>query len=123
MNKAIIMGRLVKDPELRYTPGTGTAVTSFTVAVNRRGKKDEADFINCVAFKKTAETISTYIAKGQQILIEGHITTGSYQAKDGSKRYTTEITVENFSFIGNKKSSNSTDNVFEEPFDEGDIPW
>ena len=99
MNKVILIGRLTKDPELRYAPGTGTGVSRFTVAVNRRKKEDGADFINCVAFGKTAETISQYLTKGRQIAITGSIRTGSYD-KDGVKHYTTDVAVDGFEFIG-----------------------
>ena len=121
MNKVILLSRLVNDPELKYMPITSLPVATFRVAVNRKGKKDEADFINCVAFNKTAETIAQCFSKGQQMLIEGHITTGSYQAKDGTKRYTTEVTVETFSFVGNKKSDKES--AFDEPIDDGNMPW
>lgn len=105
INKVILIGRLTKDPELRFAAGSGTAVSRFTVAVNRQFKKDETDFINCVAFGKTAETISQYLRKGRQIAVTGSIRTGSYDAKDGTKRYTTDVAVESFEFIGNKDSS------------------
>ena len=98
MNKVVLVGRLTKDPELRYAAGSDTAVCKFTLAVNRM-KKDEADFINCVAFNKTAELIAQYLGKGRQIAISGSIRTGSYTAQDGSKRYTTDVVVETFDFI------------------------
>ena len=100
MNKVILLGRLTKDPELKFAPGTGTAICTFTLAVNRMKKDDPADFINCVAFNKNAENIAQYMSKGRQIAIEGNIKTGSYTAKDGTKRYTTDINVEKFDFIG-----------------------
>ena len=78
MNKVILIGRLTKDPELRYAAGNGTAVCRFTVAINRQFKKDETDFINCVAFGKTGETITQYLTKGRQIAVTGSIRTGSY---------------------------------------------
>ena len=114
MNKVVLIGRLTKDPELRYAAGSGTAVTRFTIAVNRQFKKDEADFINCVAWNKTAETIAQYFTKGRPIAIVGHIQTGSYDAQDGTKRYTTDVAVESFEFIGsngqaNNQGSNNTD--------------
>lgn len=108
MNKVILIGRLTKDPELRFAAGSGTAVSRFTVAVNRQFKKDETDFINCVAFGKTAETISQYLTKGRQIAVTGSIRTGSYDAQDGTKRYTTDVAVDSFEFIG---SNNSRDNA------------
>lgn len=100
MNKVILIGRLTKDPELRFTAGSGMAVSRFTVAVNRQFKKDETDFINCVAFGKTAETISQYLTKGRQIAVIGSIRTGSYDAQDGTKRYTTDVAVDSFEFVG-----------------------
>ena len=101
MNKVILLGRLTKDPELRFAAGTGNAVT-------RQFKRDEADFINCVAFGKTAETIAQYLTKGSQIAITGNIRTGSYDAQDGSKRYTTDVVVESFEFVGGGKGANNT---------------
>ncbi|WP_194192624.1 single-stranded DNA-binding protein [Clostridium chrysemydis] len=110
MNKVILIGRLTKDPELRFAAGTGNAVTRFSVAVTRQFKRDEADFINCVAFSKQAETIAQYLTKGSQIAITGNIRTGSYDAQDGSKRYTTDVVVENFEFVGGKGSNTSSSN-------------
>ena len=107
MNKVILIGRLTKDPELRFAAGSGTAVSRFTVAVNRQFKRDETDFINCVAFGKTAETISQYLSKGRQIALTGSIRTGSYDAQDGTKRYTTDVAVDSFEFIGSKDSAGS----------------
>ena len=105
INKVVLLGRLTKDPELRYAPGTGTAVCRFTLAVQRAFKKDEADFINCVAFGKTGETIAQYITKGRQIAVTGSIRTGSYDAQDGTKRYTTDVAVESFEFVGSNANS------------------
>lgn len=123
MNKVVLIGRLVKDPELRFTAGSGTAVARFTVAVNRRKKKDQekadTDFINCVAFGKTAETISQYFVKGQQIAVNGNIRTGSYEAQDGTKRYTTDVAVESFEFVGsNGNRSNDGQNNYEREFND-----
>lgn len=109
MNKVILIGRLTKDPELTYAPGSGNAVCRFSLAVTRPFKKDETDFINCVAFGKNAETISQYVTKGRQIAINGNIRTGSYDAKDGTRRYTTNVNVETFEFIGSS-NNNSSDN-------------
>ena len=102
------------DPELRFAAGSGMAISRFRVAVNRQFKKDETDFINCVAFGKTAETISQYLTKGRQIAVIGSIRTGSYDAQDGTKRYTTDVAVESFEFVGsngqaNNQGSNNTD--------------
>ena len=103
INKVVLLGRLTKDPELRYAAGSGTAVCRLTVAINRQLKKDETDFINCVAFGKAGETIAQYITKGRQIAITGSIRTDSYDAKDGTKRYTTDVIVETFEFVESKK--------------------
>ncbi|MDD6796484.1 MAG: single-stranded DNA-binding protein [Clostridiaceae bacterium] len=116
MNKVILIGRLTKDPDLKFVAGSGTAVSRFTVAVNRQFKKDETDFINCVAFGKTAETISQYLTKGRQIAITGNIRTGSYDGQDGKKHYTTDICIESFEFIGSKQQNNSSESS---PFDGG----
>ena len=104
MNKAILLGRLTKDPEIKYTQ-SGKAVASFTLAIDRRrganGEK-QADFISCVAWEKTAETIGNYCSRGQQIAVEGRIQSRSYDAQDGSKRYVTEVVVQSMEFCGKK---------------------
>ncbi|MEN8075717.1 single-stranded DNA-binding protein [Clostridioides difficile] len=136
MNKVVLIGRLTKDPELRYAAGSGTAVCRFTVAIARQFKKDETDFINCVSFGKTGETIAQYITKGRQIAVTGSIRTGSYDAQDGTKRYTTDVAVENFEFVGNSNSnsSNNGDSNWNAPaddvgfgdmtpVDDGDMPF
>lgn len=114
MNKVILIGRLTKDPDLNFAAGSGTAVCRFSLAVTRPFKKDETDFINCIAFGKTGETIAQYLTKGRQLAVTGSIRTGSYDAKDGTKRYTTEIVVDSFEFIGNGQSNNNqaTNNNF-----------
>ena len=111
MNKSIIIGRLTSDPELRQTQ-SGIASARFTVAVNRRFKNQqtgeyEADFIRCTAWKQTAEFISRYFTKGQMIVVEGSLRTGSYQdAKHPDvTHYTTEIYVDNAEFAGEKRDS------------------
>ena len=127
MNKVVLVGRLTKDPELRYAAGSDTAVCKFTLAVNRM-KTDEADFINCVAFNKTAELIAQYFVKGRRIAISGSIRTGSYLKDDGAKVYTTDVVVETFDFIDsnssnrNNTSNSSMDDDFT-PVDDGDMPF
>ena len=89
MNKVTLVGRLTKDPELKFTPGTGTAVTTFTIAVNRRFKKEgqpDADFIPVVVWGRMAEVTANYMSKGRQIGISGRIETRSYEARDGPRR-------------------------------------
>lgn len=110
MNKVLLIGRLTRDPELNYAAGTGTAVCKFNLAVARPFKKDETDFINCIAFGKTGETIAQYITKGRQLAVTGSIRTGSYDAKDGTKRYTTDVVVDSFEFIGSSKNDNQGSN-------------
>ncbi|WP_291649901.1 single-stranded DNA-binding protein [Clostridium sp.] len=106
MNKVILIGRLTKDPELNFAAGTGTAVTRFSLAVTRPFKKDETDFINCIVFNKRAEAIAQYLTKGRQLAVTGSIRTGSYDTKDGTKRYTTDIVVDSFEFIGQGNNNN-----------------
>ena len=115
MNKVCLSGRLTRDPELRFAAGSGTAVTRFSLAVRRNIKdkntgKYESDFVNCVSFGKQAETIAQYFQKGSQIAVTGHIQTGSYNAQDGSKRYTTDIFIETFEFVGNNNQNNNNQN-------------
>ena len=120
MNKVVLIGRLTKDPDLRFTAGSGMGICRFTVAVKRQFKKDEADFINCVAWNKTAETIAQYFTKGRPIAIVGHMQTGSYDAQDGTKRYTTDVEVESFEFVGSNGQANTQGNTQENTsFDGG----
>ena len=105
MNKVILFGRLTKDPETTVTP-SGVSVTRFTLAVNRRFKKDETDFINIVTFNKTAEFVQKYFVKGQAALIYGSIQTRNYE-KDGQKFYVTEVIAEEVNFGGAKKDDNT----------------
>ena len=130
MNKVFLSGRLTKDPELTYTAGNGTAVCKFNLAVKRQFKKDETDFLNCIAFGKTGETIAQYVTKGRQILLTGSIRTGSYE-KDGIKRYTTDVIVDLVEFIGSNKGDNqggaseSQESLYDEmtPEDDEDCPF
>jgi len=148
LNKVVLIGRLTKDPELKFTPGTGTAVATFTVAVDRKFSKDgqkEADFIPIVVWGKQAESTANYTGKGKLIGISGRIQTRSYDAKDGTKRYVTEVVAEEVQFLewgsGNKAAGSSFNgNSSEEfgktqgfnqetygqditPVDDGDIPF
>ena len=104
MNSVQLLGRLARDPEVRYTDG-GATIASFTLAVDRRFKQengDTADFISCKAFGKTAEFIEKYFGKGKKLALNGRIQTGSYTNKDGVKVYTTEVIVENVEFVESK---------------------
>ena len=126
MNQVNLLGRLTKDVEFRFGAGNGNPIARFSIAVNRKFKKDEADFINCIAFGKTADIINQYLSKGSQIAISGNIRTGSYEAQDGTRRYTTDIVVETFDFIsGNNKQENKA-NEFEEEMnrvEDGYVPF
>lgn len=102
MNVVVLIGRLVRDPEVRYT-GDNKAIAKFSLAVNRM-KKDEADFINCVAFGKTAEVVEKYVKKGSRISVRGKIQTGSYE-KDGKKVYTTDVIIDDLQMLDSKKES------------------
>lgn len=111
MNKVILMGRLVRDTEVRYSQGeNSTAIARFTLAVDRRVRSNNsneqtADFINCVAFGKTAEFLEKYGCKGTKFVVEGRIQTGSYTNKDGQKVYTTDVAVEQIEFAESKRTS------------------
>lgn len=134
MNKIILLGRLVKDAEIKYTEG-GKVVAVFTLAVDRpfagQNGKREADFINCQLWGKSAETLGNTVTKGQRVLVDGRLQIRSYTAKDGSKRYATEVVCNNFEYIerkadGDKLNTNSAENGFEnmgqQMFSE-DIPF
>lgn len=107
MNKIILMGRLTKDPEVRYTQTNNIMVTSFTLAVNRRfvtqGQERQADFLPIVAWNKTAEFIAKYFKKGQQVAVIGRVETRTYDDKDGKKVYVTEVIAEEVYFADSKK--------------------
>ena len=110
MNSTILMGRLTRDPEVRYTQGEkAMAVARYTLAVDRRGRRNNdgeptADFINCVAFDKRGEFAEKYFRQGQRVLIRGHIQTGSYVNKDGQKVYTTDVIVDDQEFADSKNA-------------------
>ena len=111
MNKVILMGRLTRDPEVRYSQGeSATAVARFTLAVDRRFRRDDAsaDFIGCVAFGKNAEFIEKYFRQGTKALITGRIQTGSYTNRDGQKVYTTDVVVEDQEFAESKNAQSES---------------
>jgi single-strand DNA-binding protein len=136
MNRACLVGRLTRDPELRYT-GSNIPVATFTVAINRRfankqSGEREADFINIVVWQKQAENVKNYLSQGSLVSIEGRIQTRSYDAQDGTKRYVTEVVAETVQFLETKAQSHNrgqnnndfdfkqeepkTTNVEEDPF-------
>lgn len=147
MNKVVLIGRLTRDPELRFAPGTGNAVATVTLAVDRRfANKDgqrEADFIPVVIWEKQAESTANYMSKGRLMGVSGRIQTRSYEAKDGTRRYVTEVIADEVQFLewgNNNGGNNRTNNNNSEfgggggfgsdsidmdmtPVDDGDIPF
>lgn len=135
MNKVILMGRLTKDPDVRYSQGEkATAVARYTLAVDRKFKRDgeqNADFINCIAFGKNGEFAEKYLHKGIKILVEGRIQTGSYTNRGGVKVYTTDVVVESCEFAESKnasqserpQASNSDDGFMQIPDNMEDLPF
>ncbi|MGM9646068.1 MAG: single-stranded DNA-binding protein [Eubacteriales bacterium] len=101
LNKVILGGRITADPELKQTP-QGVSVTSFSVAVNRRGKEQQADFINCVAWRQTAEFICKFFKKGSSICVVGNIQTRTWNDQQNNKRYATEVIVDEAYFVDSK---------------------
>lgn len=136
MNYVSLLGRLTKDPELKYTSG-GKPFCRFSIAVTREFNREEADFINCVAWDKRAENIAEYFRKGKRILVAGRLMTGSYDGKDGQKVYTTDVVVDKFEFIepsnnsggqSSNSSSTPTTNTFvsddsEDIMDDDEFPF
>lgn len=148
MNSVVLIGRLARDPELRFIPSTGMAVAKFNLAVDRemsRDKKQEAtsqgkqtaDFISITVFGKQAENCANYLIKGSQCAIHGRISTGSYTSQTGEKKYTTDIIADRVEFLGgNKKNESHNNNVHPDttffdnlpednfiPADDEDIPF
>ena len=141
MNKVFLIGRLTKDPDIKFTPGNGTAVCSISLAVdkyNTATKQREADFVPLVFWGKQAEILANYQRKGNKISIIGKIQTRTYDAKDGTKRFVTEVIVQELEFLDKKDSnsaSNNADNSANNfgagfggdedmtPVDDGDIPF
>ena len=139
-NKVILIGRAVRDPEMRYTPN-GTAVTSFTLANNLSygsgdNKKESVSYFDCVAWSKAAEIITEYLKKGKQILITGRLNQRSWKDSDGNNKSKIEIVVEEFQFIGGKDDNAKPDHKAEskpgksvheepgsDPFDDADLPF
>lgn len=136
MNRCVFVGRLTKDPELRYTPGTGKAVCNFTLAVNRRFKtqgQPDADFFNIVVWNKQGEAAANNLVKGNQAAVAGEMRTRTYEAKDGTKKYVTELWADEVQFLTPKNNNqtntqNTSDNDIDyddeiTPIDDGDIPF
>lgn len=106
MNQVTLLGRMTKDPEVRFT-SSNIATCSFTLAVDRRSKEGGADFLNCVAWRQTAENIGKYFTKGQKIAVVGRLQTRDYTTKDGDKRYVTEVVVDSFDFCEKGKAKDA----------------
>ena len=134
MNKVILMGRLTRDPEVRYAQsGNQMAIARFSIAVDRRFKQDgqpQADFLNIVAWKGTADNCAKYLHKGSQAAVSGSIQTRSYDAADGSKRYVTEIIADEVQFLSTKNENGANaaqngSNAFAAPMEDAtdDIPF
>ena len=135
MNKVFLIGRLTRDPELRYT-GSNLPVATFSLAVNRpfsgQNGEREADFINIVVWRKQAENCKNYLNQGSQVAIEGRIQVRNYDDQNGQKRYVTEVVADNVEFLGSKNSSNNSssmsapasnnNNAGPSPYDFGDAP-
>lgn len=120
MNKTILMGRLTKEPELKVLGGSNTSVCKFTLAVPRKYKQTgqpEVDFLNIVAFSKTAEFCANYYRKGQQVLVVGRVQNRSWDDADGTKHYATEVIIDEAEFADTKKPQEDKGDAF-----EGDIP-
>lgn len=133
LNKAILMGRLVKDPELRSTQN-GTPVCSFTLAVDRRGKDDGTDFIDIVAWSKTAEFVSKYFVKGQLVAVAGRIQTRTWEDNNGNKRKAVEVVADEVHFAESKRNSQNSNPEIGDPMaalggfnalpgDDSDLPF
>ena len=145
MNLCVLIGRIVRDPELKFIPSTGLAVAKFNLAVDKGlyGEKKQqaeakgqptADFINITVFGKTAESCANYLAKGSQCAVQGRISTGSYTKDDGTKVYTTDILADKVEFLGGKSDGQAKpkqqqnesyfeDDVFQPVEDDEDIPF
>ena len=134
MNKVILIGRLTKDPDLRYTPN-GVAVCNFTVACDKRDKEGnkDADFIDCVVWNKSAENLAKYMSKGRQIAVEGRVDVSSYE-KDGQRRWKTQIVCNNIEFLGSGNGGNNAQTAPQKQaqggqwgqpveFSDADLPW
>lgn len=125
MNKAILVGRLTKEPEKRTTPN-GVSVTTFSVAVNRRMNREETDFFNIVAWRGLADICAEYLQKGQQVAVSGEIRNRSYEAKDGTRKYITEIHADDVEFLAKAGIGRQTEfekEMSPEEVEEDDMPF
>jgi len=129
MNNVTLVGRMTKDPEIKFAQGTGTAITTFTIAVNRRFKKEnqpDADFIPVVQFGKAAEATANYMTKGKLVSLVGSISTRNYEAKDGTRKYVTEVITNEVNFLEKGEKTERTPTKQNEdvtPVSDDDIPF
>lgn len=123
INNAVLVGNLVKDPELRFVAGSGKAMCRMSIAVSRPKNKDKTDFINIVVWGKTAENCSQYLSKGSKIGVEGSYQTGSYTKEDGTKVYTNDVLAHSVEFLNTKKSDTQTDNGYQAIEEDDDVPF
>lgn len=131
MNKVILMGRLVRDADIRYSQGANgnICIAKFTLAVDRRVKKENeqnADFISCVAFGKTGEFVEKYVSKGTKVIVEGHWQTGSYKNKEGQAIYTNDCVVDSIEFAESKKTETKEEipnELLNPTIDESELPF
>jgi len=125
MNKVILIGRLARDPEMRTT-SSGISMTRFTIAVSRPFNtpdgNGQTDFISCITWRRQAENVAKYCSKGSQVAVEGRIQVGSYDAQDGTKRYTTDVVCDNVTFLGSKATNSNFSNDNYNAMDSADIP-
>ena len=125
MNKVILIGRLARDPEMRTT-SSGISMTRFTIAVSRPFNTNEGnqqtDFISCITWRRQAENVAKYCSKGSQVAVEGRIQVGSYDAQDGTKRYTTDVVCDNVTFLGSKATNSNFSNDNYNAMDSANIP-
>lgn len=124
MNKFIVTGNLVRDSELKFVPSTGMAIVKFTIANNEGwGDKKTVNYFNCIAFKATAEAVANYTHKGSKVLIDGKVQLGSYEKKDGSKGYSTDIIVNQIEFLDSKGQVKPQDEEIWQPVDDDESPF
>ena len=121
LNKCVFIGRLTRDPELKYLPGSGKAVSKFSIAVNRFGKSDEADFIPVTVWEKQAENAAKYLRKGSKAAVDGRLQVRQYDDKDGNKRTAFEVVAQSVVFLDSKPKGGSEQ--AEEEFIPSDLPF
>ncbi|MBC7075673.1 MAG: single-stranded DNA-binding protein [Syntrophomonadaceae bacterium] len=122
LNKVILIGRLVQDPELKYTPN-GTAVCNFTIAVNRKFNRDEADFINIVTWRGLAENCASYLGKGRLAAVEGRLQVRSYETQEGQRRRITEVVADDVRFLDRPGTGGGADSNYSAETERSKDDW